>query len=282
MELFKHADNVTRSITPMPGLELVSRLRRKSRAGKETPAAIRRDPSAGALPSLPLELQLMILSRLDLPEIVGLRQVCQYYRNVITADFLQAHCTRWGQIDPVLQGCCSECLTMPGLGRLVLDVTRDHDAWRSICFRCWRTQLTPSYQRKHGPLLELANGEIGYICHFCAWPVCGEGSPENGQELLHAPCRVKRLLATLTWFLMAIIQVGLGVLALVLAVTIYRQISTVLIPTSVRTGEPPPWTGLSLTPPRSTLACPLWRSACSYSAHAPTASRNTHMLWQQN
>jgi hypothetical protein len=233
VNLFTRADAVVRSATPSPGTELGNRLRRRSKAQAATYGDLGNHAKVGALPALPVELQLMILSRLDLPDFVRLRQVCRYYRHVITADFLQTQCTRYAQIDPVLQGCCCECLTMPGLGRLILDVTRDHDAWRSICFRCWRTKLTPSYQRKHGPLLELANGEFGYICHFCAWPVCGEGNPEAGHELLHAPCRVKRLLATLTWFVMAIIQVGLGVLALVLAVTLYRKIPTVLIPTCV-------------------------------------------------
>lgn len=181
----------------------------------------------------------MILRDLDLKETVRLRQVCQFYRHVITPEVLEAQFTRYGQPDAILQGCCSECLTTPGLDRLILDVTREHDSWRSICFRCWRVKLTPDYQRKHGPLLELANGELGYICHFCAWPVCGEnGSSEENQETLHGPCRIKRLMATITWFIMAIFQVGLGVLALVLAVTMYRKVQTVMIPTTVCVGFP--------------------------------------------
>jgi hypothetical protein len=232
MILFRHADKVAREENSRShGHELRSRIRRISRSHADTPAA--QSPNTGSgLPALPLELQYMILNHLDLSETVRLRQVCRFYRHMITPDVLSKQFSSYGQYDAVLQGCCSECLTTPGLGRLILDVTREHDAWRSICFRCWRVKLTPDYQRKHGPLLELANGEYGYICHFCAWPVCG-GNSEGNQELLHGPCRVKRLLATVTWFVMAIIQVGLGVLALVLAVTMYRKVSTVLIPTTV-------------------------------------------------
>lgn len=235
MILFRHADKVAREENSRShGHELRSRIRRISRSHADAPAA--QSPNTGSgLPALPLELQYMILNHLDLSETVRLRQVCRFYRHMITPDVLSKQFSSYGQYDAVLQGCCSECLTTPGLGRLILDVTREHDAWRSICFRCWRVKLTPDYQRKHGPLLELANGEYGYICHFCAWPVCG-GNSEGNQELLHGPCRVKRLLATVTWFVMAIIQVGLGVLALVLAVTMYRKVSTVLIPTTIDFG----------------------------------------------
>jgi hypothetical protein len=233
--LFRHADKVTQAASC--GHELSARRRRKPRA-KADDASKPRSNSGAALPSLPLELQFMILQHLDLSEHVRLRQVCRFYRHVISAEVLQAQFSSYGQYDAVLQGCCSECLTTPGLDRLILDVTREHDAWRSICFRCWRVKLTPNYQRKHGPLLELANGEYGYICHFCAWPVCGQNS-EGTEELLHGPCRIKRLMTTVTWFVMAIIQVGLGVLALVLAVTMYRKVPSVLIPTAVCDPSPP-------------------------------------------
>ncbi|KAI4594501.1 hypothetical protein KJ359_008290 [Pestalotiopsis sp. 9143b] len=242
MMLFRHADKVTQQETHRNHHELRSRIRRISRGHADAEATRQPgggpgpSPNAAALPALPLELQFMILNHLDLPETVRLRQVCRSYRHVITPDVLQKQFSSYGQHDAVLQGCCSECLTTPGLGRLILDVTRDHDAWRSICFRCWRVKLTPDYQRKHGPLLELANGEYGYICHFCAWPVCGGGNSEGSQELLHGPCRIKRLLATVTWFVMAIIQVGLGVLALVLAVTMYKEVPSVLIPTTIDFG----------------------------------------------
>ncbi|KAI1845570.1 hypothetical protein JX265_011680 [Neoarthrinium moseri] len=219
-----------------PGYELRKWLRSRSKARQSPAQNGPHGATTSGLLSLPVELQFMITSHLDLAETVALRRVCRLYRHVITADIVQAQFSRYGQYDAILQGCCSECLTTPGLDRLILDVTREHDAWRSICFRCWRTQLTPDYQRKHGPLLELANGEYGYICHFCAWPVCGGDGQEGSQELLHAPCRVKRYLATITWFVMAILQVGLGVLALVLAVTQYRKVPTVLIPTCIDFG----------------------------------------------
>ncbi|KAH8194642.1 hypothetical protein TruAng_011187 [Truncatella angustata] len=231
MNIFNYAHNATQQETNR-GHELKERFRRKPRGPADLSAEKQRPGVGSGLPSLPLELQFMVLNHLNLPETVGLRQVCRFYRHVITPEVLQSRFSSYGQYDAVLQGCCSECLTTPGLDRLILDVTRDHDAWRSICFRCWRVKLTPDYQRKHGPLLELANGGIGYICHFCAWPVCGDiGS--DGSETLHARCRIKRLMATITWFVMAIIQVGLGVLALVLAVSLYREAPTVLIPTAV-------------------------------------------------
>lgn len=281
MLLFRHADSMTRQDAGH-GIRLRARMRRKPK-GQARPVFTQGPEGASGIRSLPMELQFMILSHLDLPETVRLRQVCRFYRHVITADVLQSRFSSYGQHDAVLQGCCSECLTTPGLGRLILDVTRDHDAWRSICFRCWRVKLTPDYQRKHGPLLELASGDYGYICHFCAWPVCGESS-DGSQELLHGPCRVKRLMATITWFVMAIIQVGLGVLALVLAVTMYGKVPSVLIPTTVRTYEPyrADLVRGPLTFPRSISACRFWLWRCSSYVPVLMMSKNIPTRWRRN
>lgn len=190
-------------------------------------------PADAGLASLPLELQYLILSQLDLYSLVTLRQTCPLYRQVITADFIRRQFTRDGWYDPVLKSCCTECLCMPGLDRLVVDTTRPSHQWRSMCFRCWRDRISRESSRKHWPLVEMANGEYGYICHFCTWPV-HSGTSNSRIKQMHAPCRVRRLVVVVSWLIMAVIQFGLGMLAAVLAWTMFRNQTTVLIPASVR------------------------------------------------
>ncbi|KAI1781272.1 hypothetical protein F4818DRAFT_436464 [Hypoxylon cercidicola] len=192
-------------------------------------------PGDAGLASLPLELQFLILSHLDLYSLVTLRQTYPLYRQVITADLIRRQFTKDGWCDPVLQSCCTKCLCMPGLDRLVIDTTRMSHEWRSICFRCWRDLMSRESSRKHWPLVEMANGEYGYICHFCTWPV-HSGTSNSRIKQMHAPCRVRRLVVVISWLIMAVIQFGLGMLAAVLAWTMFRNQTTVLIPASIDFG----------------------------------------------
>ncbi|KAI1206192.1 uncharacterized protein F4807DRAFT_440214 [Annulohypoxylon truncatum] len=196
----------------------------------------RRAEGEAGLDSLPLELQYLILSHLDLSSLITLRHTYPLYRHVITPDVVRRQFTaRDGRPDPVLHGCCTECLCIPGLDRLIVDTTRPSHTWRSICFRCWRDRLSREHQRKHWPLVEMVNGDYGYICHFCTWPV-HSGASNSRIKQLHAPCRVRRLVVVVSWLIMAIIQFGLGMLAAVLAWTMFRNSSTVLIPASIDFG----------------------------------------------
>ncbi|OTB04270.1 hypothetical protein M426DRAFT_321107 [Hypoxylon sp. CI-4A] len=188
------------------------------------------------LDSLPLELQFLILSHLDLASLITLRHTYPLYRQIITVEVVRKQFTDAdGRLDPVLQSCCTECLSMPGLDRLIVDTTRPSHTWRSICFRCWRDRLSRENSRKHWPLVEMVNGDYGYICHFCTWPVHSGGS-NNRIKQMHAPCRVRRFVVVITWLIMAIIQFGLGMLAAILAWTMFRHSPTVLIPASIDFG----------------------------------------------
>ncbi|KAI1091128.1 hypothetical protein F5B19DRAFT_493657 [Rostrohypoxylon terebratum] len=195
-----------------------------------------RGEGRAGLDSLPLELQYLIISHLDLSSLVALRQTCPLYRQVVTADVLRRQFSAGdGRLDPVLDGCCTECLCIPGRDRLIVNTTQPSYEWRSICFRCWRDRLSLENHRKHWPLVEMVNGDYGYICHFCTWPV-HSGTSNSRIKQMHAPCRVRRLVVVVSWLIMAIIQFGLGMLAAVLAWTMFRNSSTVLIPASIDFG----------------------------------------------
>ncbi|KAI0475406.1 hypothetical protein GGR56DRAFT_512052 [Xylariaceae sp. FL0804] len=193
------------------------------------------------LTSLPPELQLLVLSQLDLAELVQLRQTCRLFRLVITPELVRRQFTRDGRARPLLRGCCNACLCMPGLDRLIVDADLPPDAWRSICFRCWRARLGREYHLNPWPVVTFASGAQGYICQFCNWPVAAparSGGPGADAESkwLHASCKRRRHAVLATWMVMAFMQFGLGILGGVLAWTRYIHQPRVFIPATIDFG----------------------------------------------
>ncbi|KAI1344437.1 hypothetical protein F5Y15DRAFT_366605 [Xylariaceae sp. FL0016] len=211
-------------------IRLGSLVRRSTREPSRLPTDHHPD-----LQSLPAELLLLVLEDLDLQSLLALRQTCQVYRHVISQEFIRVKFTKDGRPRPILRSVCMECLTLPGLERLILDVTKHPSTWRSICFRCWRDRLSREYHLNPWPVVQFANGTQGYICQFCSWPVQGD-SPEYDKSKMHATCNTRRQVVVLTWLVMAFLQFGLGVLAGVLAWTKYRDQPGVLIPASIDFG----------------------------------------------
>ncbi|TGJ80920.1 hypothetical protein E0Z10_g7828 [Xylaria hypoxylon] len=185
--------------------------------------------------SLPLELHYLIIGHLDLDldSLLQLRRTSRFYHHVITLELVRQLFVRDGHASLSLTACCYECLSTPGLDRLVVDRTLDISSWRSVCFRCWSKRITVDYHINPWPVVEIANGKEGYICHFCNWPVVNNGR-DDGVDRLHASCRSRRRLVLFVWVAMAFLQFGIGVLCAVLAWTRYKHKDGVLIPSSVR------------------------------------------------
>ncbi|KAI1349017.1 hypothetical protein F5Y01DRAFT_317216 [Xylaria sp. FL0043] len=189
-------------------------------------------PPPSDLLSLPLELHYLILDHLDLDSLLQLRRTSVLYYHVISPDFIRKQFTRNGRASLSLAACCNECLCAPGLDRLVVDGTLDASSWRSVCFRCWSNRITVDYHINPWPVVQIANGDDGYICHFCNWPVVNNGL-DDGIDRLHSRCRSRRRLVLLVWFFMAFLQFGIGVLCAVLSWTHYKHQNGILIPSSI-------------------------------------------------
>ncbi|KAI1271169.1 hypothetical protein F5Y07DRAFT_27150 [Xylaria sp. FL0933] len=189
-------------------------------------------PLPSDLLSLPLELHYLILDHLDLDSLLQLRRTSALYYHVISPDFIRKQFTRNGRASLSLAACCNECLCAPGLDRLVVDGNLDASSWRSVCFRCWSNRITVDYHINPWPVVQIANGDDGYICHFCNWPVVNNGL-DDGVDRLHARCRSRRRLVLLVWFFMAFLQFGIGVLCAVLSWTRYKHLDRILIPSSI-------------------------------------------------
>ncbi|RYC66103.1 hypothetical protein CHU98_g178 [Xylaria longipes] len=212
-----------------PGYELSIRNSQGSRNRSSQPQL---PASTSDLYSLPLELHYLILAHLDLESLLQLRRTSRLYYHVITTDLVRRLFIRNGVASLGLTACCYECLSTPGLDRLVVDKNIGAFSWQSICFRCWSNRITVDYHINPWPVIQIANGDEGYICQFCNWPVVNNGH-DDGVDRLHARCRARRRLVLFVWFVMAFLQFGIGVLCAVLAWTRYKHQPGVLIPSSI-------------------------------------------------
>lgn len=203
-----------------------------SRSRSSQPLPFSASPTVSDLLSLPLELHYLIIAHLDLDSLLQLRQANRLYYHVITPDLIRQRFVSHGVASLALSACCYECLATPGLDRLVVDKDKEPFSWQSVCFRCWSRRITVDYHINPWPVVQIANGSEGYICHFCNWPVVNNGR-DDGADRLHSNCRARRKLVLFLWLVMATLQFGIGVLCAVLAWTRYKHQQGILIPSSI-------------------------------------------------
>ncbi|KAI0400748.1 hypothetical protein F4802DRAFT_583873 [Xylaria palmicola] len=203
-----------------------------SRGRRSQPPRRPENASPSDLLSLPLELHYLILTHLDLDSLLQLRRTSRLYHGVITTDYVRRHFTRNGMASAALNTCCYDCLCAPGLDRLVVDKALPAFSWQTVCFRCWSSRITVDYHINPWPVIQIANGQEGYICQFCNWPVVNNGR-DNGVDRLHATCRSRRRLVLSLWLVMAFLQFGISVLCAVLGWTRYKNQRGILIPSSI-------------------------------------------------
>ncbi|KAI1822226.1 hypothetical protein F4861DRAFT_412452 [Xylaria intraflava] len=212
------------------GFELSSRHNSRHSRRRSPAQSLHGAASPSDLLSLPLELHYLILAHLDLGSLLELRKTSRLYYHIINANLIRQKFVRNNRASLALATCCNQCLCTPGLDRLVLDQDVDANLWQSVCFRCWSGRITTDYHLNPWPVVRIANGDDGYICHFCNWPVVNRG---DGVDRLHARCRSRRRFVLMVWLIMAFLQFGIGVLCAVLAWTRYKHQIGVLVPSSI-------------------------------------------------
>ncbi|KAK8005411.1 hypothetical protein PG990_011448 [Apiospora arundinis] len=203
--------------------------------------------------SLPMELQLEILSHVDLPGLVQLRRTSRLYRSVlITRGYLVRRFFIPGDRAGIysissLKYCCSHCLTMPPASRLLVpprdvnDIPDDIDndnleelhgwwSWDTLCYRCWRKRLAPPSKCRAGQVLyQVENGFSLYICQFCGWPI-------RKYTPMHKGCDTRRFWMRFVWFLLGVVQFAAGVFGAIAAWGVYEDDPRIKIPSSINFG----------------------------------------------
>ncbi|KAI0013343.1 hypothetical protein F4779DRAFT_388252 [Xylariaceae sp. FL0662B] len=204
-------------------------------ATKATAEMPQQQPSS-SLP-FPFELQLMIISNLDIRAIVQLRQTCRLYYHYLTFNVIsKMFADERGMPNPELRRCCRRCLDMPAGGYAVLDDYASADlTWRTLCFPCWRAKRSEEYRRSHGYTLTFVNGLEGKICRTCGWPVC-DGSQEDNNHPApsrHARCGVIRALSYFTIVMLTVVQISFSLLGTVIVFYICPGNLMVVIPMTI-------------------------------------------------
>ncbi|KAK7917269.1 hypothetical protein PG985_010877 [Apiospora marii] len=200
--------------------------------------------NASRLTSLPMELQLEILSYVDLRGLIQLRRTSRLYRSVITRDYLVRRfaADSNGNGNGPLKYCCSQCLTMPPVEFLLLALNHSGEGSGSgsnnamslssetLCHRCWRPRLgPPSDERRGGGDPHSIDGQWPLaICPFCGWPMAGSRSHHPG-------CYTRRFCLLVVWFVLGLAQFAVGVFGAVASWSVYEDDPRIKIPSSVST-----------------------------------------------
>ncbi|KAK8102633.1 hypothetical protein PG984_015779 [Apiospora sp. TS-2023a] len=198
--------------------------------------------SSSRLTALPMELQLEILSYVDVPGLLQLRRTSRLYRSVIiTREYLVRRFAVGG--DAPLKYCCLQCLTMPPVRFLLLAKdTRFNSSSSSIiscaeetlCHRCWRPRLGPPSDERRGGRDHMYSVDGRWplgICSFCGWPLTGPDQP-----LRHPSCRARRLWLQVGWFVLGLVQFAGGSFGAVAGWSVYEDDLRIKIPSSINFG----------------------------------------------
>ncbi|KAI1213914.1 uncharacterized protein F4807DRAFT_205429 [Annulohypoxylon truncatum] len=171
---------------------------------------------------LPWEIQLLIISYLDVRAALQLRRTCRLYFHHLTVDVVERLFTENRYITFDLLNCCIDCLTMSHDGYLVQDEFFRPGTWRSMCFRCWRLKRSPDYFDRPNHHITFVNGREGYACTLCGWPI--------RHDKRHLSCiRTSALMNCMWW----IISAGHFLYVLVITTMVwldYANVTLVIIP----------------------------------------------------
>ncbi|KAH9902162.1 hypothetical protein F4778DRAFT_111325 [Xylariomycetidae sp. FL2044] len=233
----------------MPAPEIHPLRPRRSREQSRTDKSSSPNRAGGgahrhALNRLPFEIQLMIISELDVSSLLRLRQTCRLHLHYVTPDvvrklFVPAAATAADGVlssqvpDPDLRGACRQCLGYPGLGKILVETALD-DPWQSTCLRCWRIHLRTRDRggrdrESRDALVVFASGQQGSVCRVCGWPCLGDRPS-------HRRCRFKAQVAVAVWFALGFVQFSLTIVVAAAAWSNYDHIPVVMIPASVAFG----------------------------------------------
>ncbi|KAF7521632.1 hypothetical protein G7054_g12393 [Neopestalotiopsis clavispora] len=215
---------------------------------------------------LPTELQILVISHLALSDLERLRRTCQYYRFLLSPEYIRTLFGGRRRLAWHLTGHCHECLEEPGREKLILKqlpIPRDNNGIGnnnnlqhvhaashagprrqniqrpiylpgSKCFNC----SVRDGDLRVGTYFNLADGENKptWPCRWCGWPVTDGGSWVH--EQFHIPCYARYRRVLFVFMYLGIAQMLLGVVAATLNLVYLRHEAFVLAPTVVSSSSP--------------------------------------------
>jgi hypothetical protein len=175
--------------------------------------------------ALPTELQFFVFAYLGLSDLERLRRTCQYYRHILSPEYVRALFGGYQGLASQLTGHCQNCLETPGRSSLILQPnTRPLS---SKCFRC----SVQARELSVGTNISLANTGKAWVCRWCGWPVAGSHSWAN--EQFHINCYDRYYRVLWAFLFLGFAQFSVGVVAAALSLVYFRHELVVFAPTVV-------------------------------------------------
>lgn len=222
--LIPPASPLRRSMQPLDSI--ADRLRQKRKSWYDGNELDDEDASAPSqLLALPTELQFYVISYLGLSDLERLRRACQYYRFLLSPEYVRALFGGQAGLASQLTGHCQECLETPGRSSLILQPK--NQPLSSKCFRC----CVNEGELKTGEKLPLANAGKAWVCRWCGWPVVGPHSWAN--EQFHIACYDRYYRILWVFLFLGFAQFAVGVVAAALSLVYFRDKLVIFAPTVV-------------------------------------------------
>jgi hypothetical protein len=232
-ELDEDGNPVSRPSSPLrwsmqPLENLAERVKRKS-FYEDSSASSSLDADDADLPSrllaLPNELQFLVISSLGLSDIERLRRTCQYYRQLLSPDYVRALVGGHLGLASQLTGHCQTCLESPERHGLILQT--ENQPLSSKCFSC----SLQARELSVGTAVPLADASKAWVCRWCGWPVVGPHSWAS--EQFHISCYDGYYRVLWMFLLLGFAQFAVGVVAAALSLVYFRKELVVFAPTVV-------------------------------------------------
>ncbi|KAI0155672.1 hypothetical protein BJ166DRAFT_339226 [Pestalotiopsis sp. NC0098] len=223
-----------RSVQPLEGIADRMRQKRKSWYDGQNEDGDEDDNIPSRLLALPTELQFFVISYLALSDLERLRRTCQYYRFLLSPEYVRALFGGEQGLASQLTGHCQECLETPGRGALILQPPRPGSnrglpLSSSKCFRC----SVADRDLKVGAYYPLAsnNSSRAWTCRWCGWPVAGAHSWAS--EQFHVACYDRYYRVLWVFMFLGFAQLAVGIVAASLCLVYFRHDLVVFAPTVV-------------------------------------------------
>jgi hypothetical protein len=185
------------------------------------------EPCPRHLLSLPPEILLMILRRLDFADIVRLRKTCKLFHVLASPQQLRI---LFGpdQLRMQLLGHCKTCLLYDPFRRRLLQPTVVDPGYplASSCLDC--AVKAGDTRIRVGKKINLANLDTVWVCRWCGLPIVDGGA--YGCEQMHRFCYKRYNDALFLFFVLGWLQLGMGITAAALAWKYYRSAVLVFAP----------------------------------------------------
>ncbi|KAI2462835.1 hypothetical protein F4781DRAFT_163493 [Annulohypoxylon bovei var. microspora] len=175
------------------------------------------------LTSLPWELQLLIISHLDVRGALQLRRTCRLYFWYLTIEVIEQIFTENRYITFDLLNCCIDCFAIPSDGYLVQDDFYRRGIWKSMCFHCWRVKRSSHYYEKPNRRISYTNGRNGCACILCGWPI--------RHDTKHPSCKRALAIMNTMWWSFSIAHFLFALVVSTMVWLKYASVTVVIIPT---------------------------------------------------